>query len=350
MRKVIFEQPFQIKGLDTQIPAINKNQVLIKVVYVGLCGSDIHTYHGKHPTRTRYPLEFGHEVSGVVVKVGECVNHLQVGDRVTVEPQQYCGTCMFCKKGQINICRQAKGSSIFMAEYAAVDGYMVYRCPQDMPFDQIALIEPIAVGVASVKHCDYKHAKICVVGGGTIGNLAAQAACRLGAADVLMTDLVEEKVAYGKRSGIPHCVNTSVTGLEEAIKGCFGEDGADVIIDAAASVKGFEEILRASRPGSQIVITGTYSQMVEFAPPQIQRREIALIGHHMYVPRDFKKALELLSGGEIYTEGFIDRFFDLDEVGKAFEYIDKNRGLPMKVMIHVGTPEWNETDRGLMAV
>ena len=348
MKRAIFEKIHKIAHVEVPFPQIRNNQVLVKVINVGICGSDMHTFHGVHPTRKNYPLEFGHEMSGIVLKTGSEVRGFKAGDRVTVEPQQYCGTCRFCRSGHINMCRNARGFSVFMQEYAAVDSYMIHHCPGDMAFDQIALVEPVAVAAASVRHCAYKDARICVVGGGTIGNLIAQTANKLGAEDVMVTDFVESKLEFARKAGIPHCVNISSISLKDAILECFGDDGADVIIDAAGSVKGFESILDASRSQSQIVITATYSEPVEIMFPRIQRREISLIGHQMYLPEDYKLAIKLVYDNAIYTEGFISAYFDIDHVEDAFAYIEEKHGLPMKVMIQVGTPEFNDTDKELM--
>lgn len=339
MKKDYIAAPFQIASCEEPMPVINEDQVLLKVMCVGICGSDSHTYHGKHPTRNKFPLDFGHEVSGVIVEVGKNVKGYAVGERVTVEPQKYCGHCPACLGGHFNVCENLKVTSMFFREYAAVDSYLLHRCPQDMSFEKLALVEPVAVAVASVDRVDCRGARVCVIGAGTIGNLIAQVALHSGAKDVMVTDIIDKKLTYAKRCGIPHCVNTMETPLKDAILTSFGPEMADIIIDAAASGRGFADMIEAARPRSEIVITGSYKESVSFDVTRIQRREISMIGHFMYVRKHFERAIDMLYRNELYTEGFVAKRFDLDHMQEAMEYIDNNPADVMKTMCVVAGEE-----------
>lgn len=335
MKKAYIKKPFQIETCQEDIPAIREDQVLVKVVCAGICGSDSQTYHGKHKTRNVFPIDFGHEAAGIVVKCGAQVKGLAPGDRVTVEPQQYCGHCFPCRIGRFNVCENLKVTSIFFREYAAADAYTLHRCPGDMPFERIALAEPLAVAVGSVSRCDVKGMRVCVVGAGTIGNLIAQMAVREGAKDVLITDVLDKKLDYARLCGIPHCANVRETALRNTILSAFGPDMADIIIDAAATAQGFADIMEAARPRSSVVITGNYKEPVSFDVTKIQRQEISLLGHMMYVREHYERAIQLLYRNELYLEGFISQRFDLDHMQEALEYIDQHPGDVMKVMIHI---------------
>ena len=339
MKKAYIKTPFCVETCQIDMPQPQANQVLIKIICVGVCGSDSQTYHGKHKTRNVFPIDFGHEVAGVVIKCGEQVKGYLPGDRVTVEPQQYCGHCYPCRAGRFNVCEHLKVMSVFFREYVAVDAYMLHRCPNDMEFEKIALVEPLAVAIGATDRCEVRDKKICVVGAGTIGNLIAQIALQRGARDVLITDLLEKKLAYARRCGIPHCMNTEKTSLQQVVLSAFGPDMADVIIDAAATSQGFQSILDAARPRSEIVITGNYKEPVEFDVTRIQRREISLLGHMMYVRKHFEQAIQLLYQNQIYTEGFVAQRFDLDHMQQAMEFIDASPESVMKVMIQIGTEE-----------
>lgn len=339
MKKAYIKKPFQIGICQEDMPEIREDQVLIKVICAGICGSDSQTYHGKHRTRNVFPIDFGHEAAGVIVKCGSKVKGFALGDRVTVEPQQYCGHCFPCRTGRFNVCENLKVTSIFFREYAAVDAYMLHQCPKDMPFEKIALAEPVAVAVGSVSRCNVKGKKVCVVGAGTIGNLIAQMAVLEGAKDVLITDMLEQKLDYARQCGIPHCINTKESSLKDAILSVFGPDRADVIIDAAAAVQGFASILEAARPRSEIVITGNYKENVSLDMTILQRQEITLLGHMMYIREHYERAIQMLYQDRVYTEHFISKSFDLDHMQEAMDYIDQNPGEVMKVMVRVAPAE-----------
>ncbi len=332
MKIVVLPAANRIEYQDADIPRITADEVLIKMVVCGICGGDAQVLHGLH-RYIKFPTRIGHEVAAVIEKVGSHVEGFKVGDRVTVESQKGCGKCYPCRIGRFNVCENLKMIHNFFAEYAAVDYRMLHLCPDDMPFDKIALVEPLAVGVGSVKRCRIKGARVCVVGAGTIGNFIAQSAAVFGAADVMIADVQQSKLDYARRCGIRRCVNLNDIPLPEAVVHQFGEDRADVIIDAAANKATFDSILAASRPSSEIVITGNYKVNMDFDVTRIQRREISMIGHFMYVREDFQDAVRMLYGGTVYTEQFITHRFPLTKYHEAARFIDENPDKVMKVVL-----------------
>ncbi len=338
MIKTLFTAPYTIEYQEVPIPSITPEQVLLKIISIGICGSDIQMYHGLHKYMT-YPVVPGHEVSAVIEKVGEKVTSFKVGDRVTVEPQIVCGTCYPCSIGRFNVCENLKVKGVhadgFAAEYVAIEPGYLHLCPKEMSFDLITLVEPLAVGVGSVKRSHFKGANVAIIGAGTIGNLTAQAAQALGAGKVLITDFLDSKIQYAKACGIEYCVNTKDIGLVGAIEKAFGHRKADVIIDAAATKGSFMSALDASRTSSEIVITGNYKAPMELEIPRIQRREVSLIGHMMYVQEDFADAIRFLADGKVRTEGFISQRFGLRDLTTAFKYIDDHPNDIMKAVIDI---------------
>lgn len=339
MKKAILTAPYKIEFQESSIPSITPDEVLLKVIRIGVCASDIQMYHGRHKYMT-YPAVPGHEVGAVIEKVGANVVDFKVGDRVTAEPQIYCGECYPCKIGRFNVCENLKVKGVhedgFAAEYVAIEPSYLHHCPDDMDFDKIALVEPLAVGVGSVKRSKYKDANIAVIGGGTIGNLIAQSAQALGAAKVLITDFLDSKLKYARECGIEYCINTKEIGLAKAIDNAFGLRKADVIIDAAATRGSFMSALDASRPSSEIIITGNYKDPMELEVPRIQRREVSLIGHMMYVREDFADAIRFLAHDTVNTKGFITQRFALKDFDSAFKFIDEHPNDVMKAVIDIG--------------
>jgi L-iditol 2-dehydrogenase len=326
---------------ERDIPEITDDQVLLKNNYLGVCASDIQIYHGKHKY-VKYPLVMGHEVSSVIAKVGKNVTDYKVGDRVVVQPQVVCGHCYPCETGRFNVCENLKVIGVHMdgcaCEYIAVDPWNLHRTPDALPDDVAALVEPVAVGVGSVKRSrDYQDANIVVLGAGTIGNLTAQCAKALGARKVMITDILDSKLAIAEKCGIDYCVNTGKTDLSAAIVDAFGaKRKADIIIDCAATRGTFASALAAARKNSTIVISGNFKDPVEFDVPSIQRSEISLVGHMMYVKEDFRDALRFLLDGSINSDLIITQHFPLDEYDKAFAFIDEHPADCMKVLIDIG--------------
>ncbi len=340
MIKTVFTAPYTIDFQEASIPSFTPDEVLLKIISIGICGSDIQMYHGLHKYMT-YPVVPGHEVGAVIEKVGANVTDFKVGDRVTIEPQIVCGKCYPCSIGRFNVCENLKVKGVhadgFAAEYVAVEPSYLHLCPADMNFDLITLVEPLAVGVGSVKRSQYKGANVAVIGAGTIGNLTAQAAQALGAGKVLVTDFLDSKIDYAKACGIEYCINTKDIGLDGAIKQAFGDRKADVIIDAAATRGSFMSALDASRSSSEIVITGNYKAPMELEIPRIQRREVSLVGHMMYVREDFADAIRFLAEGKVKADGFISQRFGLDDFSTAFKYIDEHPNDIMKAVIDIGS-------------
>lgn len=339
MKKVLYRGPFDVELVECDRPEIADDQVLLKIINAGICGSDLQIYHGKHKYMT-FPVVGGHEASAVVAKIGSAVTGFKPGDRVAIEPQVTCGHCYPCTIGRFNVCENLKVMGThcegLMAEYVAVHPKYLHHCPDDMAFDLITLVEPMAVGVGSVKRSHYQGANIAVIGAGTIGNLIAQAAVALGAGSVLITDVVEEKLDFARKCGLPHCVNTKSTSLGEAIEQTFGPRKADVIIDAAGLPFTFAAAIQASRPSSEIVMTANYKEPVTLNVPEIQRREVSIIGHMMYVREDYADAIRFLYEGRVHVDGFITQRFDLDRVKEGFQYIDANPGAVIKAVLSIG--------------
>jgi len=339
MKQEVMVAPGKIEFHDVPIPEIGPTQALVKVIRIGICGSDIHVYHGEHPY-TSYPVVQGHEMSGEIVKLGESVSGLNVGDRVTVQPQLVCGKCLSCRSGNYNICDnlrvlgfQAPGTAV---EYFAVDADKILRLPDDMSFELGALVEPLAVAVHAlgrVKQGDAR--KILVLGAGPIGNLVAQAAEAYGANEVMITDLSEYRLGVAKECGVDHVLNPKNENILDKMNGCFGTDRADLILECVGAQCTIEQAIQYARKGTDIVVVGVFGKKVTVDLGLVQDRELRLIGTLMYKREDFIKAIELLKSGKVDPRPLLSIHFPFHDYQKAYEYIDANRERVMKVLIYV---------------
>ena len=335
--------PFQIEMQQAPIPEPGPNEVVLKNMYLGVCTSDLQIYHGKH-AYAAMPVTMGHEEAGIVYKVGENVTDWKPGDRVILQPQLFCGECYPCKTGHFNVCESLKVIGVHVdgcaCEYTAVPAWNLHRLPDNVSFREAALIEPIAVGFGVVRRInevtDITGKRVCVVGAGTIGNLVAQACKAMGAGPVMITDILQDKLDLALKCGIDYAENTREQTLAQAIDKCFGADKADIIVDSAANPFVFQSIMDAARKASIVVLSGNYKEPVQLDVTQIQRREITVLGHMMYIRQEFEDGLRHLSLGNIHTEGLITQEWTLDQYAEAFQFIDDHPADVVKMIVKIG--------------
>lgn len=332
-------EAYKVEYLDLPVPACGDDQVLLKNLYLGVCASDQQIYHGRHKYM-RFPLVMGHEVASVVAAVGKNVTDFAVGDRVVLQPQVVCGSCYPCSTGRFNVCEHLKVIGVHMdgcaCEYIAVSPWNLHKLPDTVSDLAAALIEPLAVGMGAAHRAgDLRGANVAVIGAGIIGNFAAQACAALGAQKVIISDVIENKLRVAEQCGLVP-VDASKTSLKDAISREFGDfRKADVIIDCAASRGSFASAMEAARKSSKVIFTGNYKDTVDFDVPVIQRSEISLIGHMMYVKEDFTESIRCLAEQSIHTDGLITQHFPLSEYHKAFEFADEHPAEVIKMMIDI---------------
>lgn len=339
MLQAVMTAPGNIEFRDVPLPETADGQVLVKIMTIGICGSDIHVYHGKHPY-TSYPVVQGHEVSGEIVKVSPDVKGFKIGDRVTIQPQVVCGKCYSCTHGNYHICDELKVMGFqttgVASEYFAVDASKVLKLPEGMDFDKGALIEPVAVAVHALgRGGDVKDKKVLVLGAGPIGNLVAQTAKGLGAKSAMITDLSSYRLRIAKSCGIDYCVNVKEQDLGKEISAAFGRDGADLILECAGANPTTDQAVKYARKGSDIIIVGVFGDKANVDLAAVQDRELRLIGTLMYRENDFIKAIQLIKNDKIKLDPIITGHFAFKDFKKAYEYIEEQKDRIMKVIIKV---------------
>jgi L-iditol 2-dehydrogenase len=306
---------------------------------IGICGSDLHVYHGKHPLTT-YPVVQGHEVSGAIEAVGKGVRGLGVGDPVTLQPQVTCGKCYACRHGAYHICDHLKVMGFqttgAASEYFAVDATKVLPLPRSLSFEHGAMMEPLAVAVHALERGGGAAGKaVLVLGAGPIGNLVAQTARALGATHVMVTDLSDRRLEMARACGIEGAVNPGTGDLESALERHFGPDRADLILECVGSPRTAQTAVAVARKGTDIVIVGVFGEIPPVDLATVQDRELRLVGTLMYREPDWRTAIELAAGGKVALEPLITDHFAFHEYEAAYRHIDAHREQVMKVMIEV---------------
>lgn len=339
MIQEIMVSPHEIQFKEIPIPKIEPGQVLLRIKRIGVCGSDVHVYHGQHPY-VKYPLTQGHEVSAEIVSLSEEVTGLKIGQKVTIEPQVYCNHCYPCTHGKYNLCEnlQVMGFQTVGAasEYFAVDASKVTPLPDSMTFDEGAMIEPLAVAVhACMRYGDVKGKKVTVLGAGPIGILLCQTLKAFGAERVMMTDISDYRLALAQKCGADYVYNTKKVDFAKALVECFGEDKADVIYDCAGNDITIGQAISNARKGSVIVLVAVFAGMATVDLAKLNDSELDLYSSMMYKHEDYLDAIRFVEEGKIQLKPLMSKHFSFKDYAAAYMYINNNHETTMKVIIDV---------------
>ncbi len=337
MRQAVMPKPGRIVIGEAEKPIPGAGEILLQVKRIGVCGTDIHVWHGKHPF-TPYPVVQGHEFSAVVAAVGPGVAKVKVGDRATAAPQEVCGACPPCRRGDYHICDQLKVRG-FQAPGCAQDFFVVPEerlvpFPAALSFDQGALIEPAAVAAHSTLRAGNLEGKnVVVLGAGTIGNLVAQAARCRGAKNVLITDLSDFRLAKAKEAGVDAVCNVAKQTLAEAAQAAFGDEGFDLAFEAVGVEASLDDAVQNIQKGGDIVVLGVFGERPRVDMSVVGDRELRLIGTLMYRQADYEQAVAWIADGKMITEPLVTRHFPFEEYENAYHFIEQQGDKTLKVVI-----------------
>lgn len=338
LKAVMIESPYTVVVKEVENAPVGDKEVRIQVKAAGICGSDIHAYKGLHPFR-KPPVIIGHEISGEVIEIGSAVTRVQVGDKVTVEPQAGCGECDHCLKGNVNYCdnRQAPGIGKWygtMAENFVAPEHIVFVLPSDMDHKLGALAEPLAVGVHAVRRAGIRVGdRVAVLGAGPIGLLALAVAKEAGATTILATDVLDYCLDRAKSLGATHTLNASnqETWVDEA-KQLVGGTFDKVLI--AVGVPGIlNQALSLVKKGGRIVTIAMFHGEQSLDIMQLQGQEKELVGCFCYTREDTQAAVSLLASGRIQSDLVISHQLPFTEAAAGFRMVDKKEDHSLKILV-----------------
>lgn len=338
MKRATMTAPGRIEIGEAAAPSVGAGQVLLRIQRIGVCGSDIHVFHGKHPY-TSYPVVQGHEFSALVEAVGPGVVGIQPGDKVTAMPQVVCGQCPPCLRGDEHICDVLKVQG-FQAPGCAQELWVtaadkIVKLPDSFSFEQGALVEPISVAVHAIARAgELKGRRAVVLGAGPIGNLVAQAA-RASGAQVLITDLSDHRLGIAESCGLPHTSNPSREDLKSAVRRVFGDQGFDLAFECVGVEATLTAAVENLAKGGTLVVVGVFGDKPRMDLGLVQDRELRIVGTLMYQRPDYEQAVAWIASRDLVTEPLMSEHFPMESYLDAYRFIDESRDKTMKVFIDV---------------
>lgn len=337
MRQAVMTAPGEIAFRDVDVPVPGKGQVRIRIQRIGVCGSDIHVFHGKHPFVT-YPLVQGHEYAGVVEAVGAGVEDVKPGDKVTATPQEVCGVCPPCRRGQYNACEGLKVRG-FQSPGCAQDLFVtevekIVKLPDDFAPEQGAFVEPVAVAAHSTGRAgDVAGRNVVVAGAGPIGNFVAQACRCRGAARVLITDVSDFRLDVARQVGIELTCNVAREPLAEAVKREFGSDGFDLGVEVSGVEASLSSLVAEIGKGGTLLIVGVFGEKPRVDMSVVCEHELTVLGSMMYRHADWEQAVTWIASGDVQTDPLVSKHFPFEQFANAYAFIEEEGERAMKVMV-----------------
>lgn len=326
-----------IRMEETPRPVPAGNEVLVKVKAIGICGGDMHFYHGTHPY-SNYPRVYGHELSGEIVETGSGVTERKVGERVVLEPTIPCGKCYPCRIGKYNCCVDLKIIGVHtdggFAEYVAAPEEKVFPIPDSLPYDIAALAEPYSIGAQAVNRAGITGQDRCaIIGAGAIGLTILDIAKSRGA-QVMIADLHPYRLELARKLGADVVVNSGEEDLTEKIMEFTDGEGAGVVVEATGVPKIAEMTVGLVANGGRIVIVGVLNQDVCFPGIKFTNKEMTILGSRNSAGV-FPYVIEGFAHGTLHPEIIMTKKFKLDDTVDAFKYMETHLNEVGKIVLEM---------------
>lgn len=324
---LVTPKKFEIK--ECAVPEPKEKEILLKVEYVGMCGSDIHGFEfGPYipPKDPNQKIGLGHEVAGEVVKIGSKVTKFKVGDKVLIEPGVPDDSCEYCREGRYNICPDVDFMATQPNYRGALTQYMThpeewtYHIPEGMSTMEGALVEPAAVGMhAAILGGAMIGKSIAILGGGTIGLMVLQACKVLGADDITVVDVIDKRLDMALKLGAKRVINGKNQDAVEVLRSpeMYGTHGVDLVFEAAGAVFTAQQAVQLVARGGKIIMVGTQSKPVPIDFLKINR-EVIIQTAFRYC-NNFPQTIEAIATGKFNVKDMVTNIYDYKDVQKAFE-------------------------------
>jgi 2-desacetyl-2-hydroxyethyl bacteriochlorophyllide A dehydrogenase len=340
MKAAVIGKPGEIHLDERPIPEPDFGETLIKVKYIGICGSDVHLLHGKNSSAI-YPLVPGHEFVGEVVEAkGEGSERLNVGDIVAAQEVISCGVCEACAKGEDNVCAHLKIIGIHtdggFAEYVKVKTRKVFVLPKDIDLQVAALIEPFAVAIHDVRRSELKVGETAfIAGGGPIGLLIGMAARLAGARKVVVSEVMDGRLALARKLGFD-TVNPMSERFDDEVKALSEGRGFDVSFETAGVQQSMDACIEHTKNTGRVIIIATPTVLPVLDTGKVFMKELSLLGVRVNAQYSFMGSVDIVTSGMIdeSLKLLISSEYTLDEIEAAFKEADTNKNA-FKILVKV---------------
>ena len=346
MKALLLSAYNHLEFVDMPAPIAGPDEVLVRVEACGICGSDVHGLDGSTGRRIP-PIVMGHEAAGVVAAVGSGVNDIAVGDRVTFDSTISCGKCHYCLHGDINLCdnREVIGVSCgdyrrhgAFAEYVSVPRRILYALPDELPFEEAAMLEAISVAMHAVRVSEAAAGQTAlVIGAGMIGLLTLQAARAAGCSKVYVSDIDPTRLALAVTLGADHVLPFTGKQLAARVAQLTDGRGADLVFEAVGNNQSVLTAIDAARKGGTVTLIGNVAPEVTLPLQKVVSRQIRLQGS-CASSGEYPQAIEYVASGKIKVRPLITAVAALDEGPQWFERLHAREPNLMKIVLTPGKP------------
>jgi 2-desacetyl-2-hydroxyethyl bacteriochlorophyllide A dehydrogenase len=337
MKSIICREPGKLEINEIDKPKIAEGRAIIKIRRIGICGTDLHAYKGTQPFFS-YPRILGHELSGEIVELGNKLQYFDIGDRVTFIPYYPCGECIACRKGKANCCVNIKGAGVHidggMVEYMSVPLESLIQ-GKDLNFEELALVEPLAIGAHAVRLAAVEPGEfVLVTGSGPIG-MGIMEISKIAGARVIAMDIRKERLDFCRNIlDIDYFINASeeaAVKLKEITKGDFPTKIFDATGNAHAIMKGFEYLAH----GGRYVLVGIQKGDICFSHPSFHKKETTLMSSRNATREDFEHVVNSMKKGLIKAQAYITHKIPFNKVVTTFKSLTRPDSEVIKAMIEV---------------
>ncbi|MDF2905248.1 MAG: theronine dehydrogenase-like Zn-dependent dehydrogenase [Herbinix sp.] len=329
---------------DVDMPQIKEDQVLVKLEYVGICGSDVH--YLEHGSIGDFIVNgdfiLGHECAGEIVEIGSRVTELSVGDKVALEPGSTCGQCEFCKSGKYNLCPDVEFLATppyhgCLENYIAFPANMCFKLPSNITTKEGALVEPLAVGMHAAAQGNVKLGdSVVILGSGCIGLVTLLACKAYGATDITVVDIMPKRLEYAMKLGATRVINAKDEDAVAKIDEITGGKGVDVVIETAGSKFTIKQTAYLVKRGGTIVLVGMAPEdIIDYNFAKIMGKEATITSVFRY-RNIYPKAINAIAKGIIDVSGIVTHEFDFTDSAKAFDFVINNKNDVVKAVIKIG--------------
>lgn len=336
MKALRVNKPYDLEIIDVDKPRIsNENNVLIKMKAVGICGSDVHIYHGQNAAAT-YPRVIGHEMVGEVVEVDDKVTKVKVGDRVIVDQVVSCGECYACKTNRSNVCMNLEVRGVHIdggfQEYIAVPESDIYRIPENLTYEEAVMIEPATIAVQSCSRAQLTEKDtLLILGCGALGSSILKIA-RLSGAIIIVADIVDDKLKEAKVNGANYTINLLKENIVSRIRELTSGYGTTVSIDAACTKNSLETLLEVTGNAGRVITMGFSIESTPVTQFKITSKELDIRGSRLQ-NKKFQEVINLVEENKINFSDSISHTYDFLDSQAAFDFIDTKDTSIRKVVV-----------------